>query len=187
MIKTKEDLKIFLHSDSKNFSTQNSGTWKKIKYNIYASPIRENDIIWKYIYNLRHLEYHLNNHGIIHKILKIWFFYRIRKLSHITGFQIPPNTIEKGLTIYHWGPIIINEKVHIGENCILNPMIVIGHKIKGEKAPTIGNNCFIGSGTKIIGDIIIEDNVKIGQNVVINKSIKKGTTIVCQQPRIIEF
>lgn len=42
----------------------------------------------------------------------------------------------------------------------------------------IGNNVFIGSGTKIIGAVKIGDNVTIGQNCVIVKDIEDGQTVV---------
>jgi serine O-acetyltransferase len=47
----------------------------------------------------------------------------------------------------------------------------------GSKAPKLGNNVFIGTGAKIIGDITIADNVAIGANAVVVKSITEpGTT-----------
>lgn len=42
----------------------------------------------------------------------------------------------------------------------------------------IGNNVFIGSGSKIIGAIKIGNNVTIGQNCVIVKDIDDGQTVV---------
>lgn len=108
------------------------------------------------------------------------FWLRIlRKYSHITGFQIPPHTCGKGLTIWHWGPIIINPASKIGDNCTLYPGVLIGHKIPGGGAATIGNNVFIGAGTKIIGPVKIGNNVTIGQNCVITKNIPDNSVVVC--------
>lgn len=42
----------------------------------------------------------------------------------------------------------------------------------------IGNNVFIGSGTKIIGEVKIGNNVTIGQNCVIVKDIADNQTVV---------
>lgn len=64
-------------------------------------------------------------------------------------------------------------------------MVVIGHKNPGEGAPKIGNNVFIGAGSKIIGNIHIGNNVIIGQNVVITNDIPDNTTVVSQKPRIL--
>jgi serine O-acetyltransferase len=106
-----------------------------------------------------------------------WYLHKLRKISRVTGFQIPPNTIGKGLTIWHWGPVIINPAVRIGENCTLNPMVIIGHKVPGEPAPTIGNNVFISGGAKIIGDITIDDNVIIAPNAVVVKDVPSNVVV----------
>ena len=44
--------------------------------------------------------------------------------------------------------------------------------------PVIGDNVFIGSGTKIIGEVKIGNNVTIGQNCVIVKDIADDTVVV---------
>ena len=45
-------------------------------------------------------------------------------------------------------------------------------------AAIIGNNVFIGAGTKIIGPVKIGDNVTIGQNCVITKDIPSNSVVV---------
>ena len=113
-------------------------------------------------------------------------FGRLRRLSYKTGFQIPPNTCGKGLTIWHWGAIVINPKTHIGENCTLYPGVLIGHKTPEEgKSATIGNNVFIAAGTKIIGDVTIGDNVTIGVNTVIVKDVPSNVVIAGNPYKII--
>lgn len=60
------------------------------------------------------------------------------------------------------------------QNCEINICVNIGHNYGGGGAPQIGDNCFIGPGAKIFGDIVIGDNVKIGANAVVNKSFPEG-------------
>ena len=56
-------------------------------------------------------------------------------------------------------------------------MVCIGATNGSEKAPVIGDNCFLGTGAKVIGEITIADNVAIGANAVVCKSIEEpGTT-----------
>lgn len=45
-------------------------------------------------------------------------------------------------------------------------------------AATIGDNVFIGAGTKIIGSVKIGNNVTIGQNCVITKDIPANSVVV---------
>lgn len=170
MIKSKLTLKQYIEKDSLNYrAVIGLHKWRN---QLNANPISDQWYIWKYIKTLRMCEYHINNNGLQHVLLRSWYLHRLRKLSRITGFQIPPNTVGAGLTIWHWGPIIINPKVSIGENCILNPMVVIGHKNKGEGAPRIGNNVFIGGGAKIIGNISVGDNATIAPNAVVVKDVE---------------
>lgn len=178
MIKTKIELKEYLKADSANYKSQVIGL-RTIKNHLLCNPISDQQYIWKYIVALRHVEYHDNVNKGLHKLMKFYWLYRLRKMSYKTGFQIPPNTCDKGLTIWHWGPIIINPATHIGENCTLYPGVLIGHKSAEDgKSATIGNNVFIGAGTKIIGDVHIGDNVTIGQNCVITKDVPKEVIVV---------
>lgn len=175
MKRMKEQLK----ADATNYKSQNTGWLNRLKYNLFSDPISEQKYIWLYIYALRHVEHYKKlSPNIINKILLLWWLKKLRKYSHITGFQIPPNVCEEGLTIYHWGPIIINYATRIGKNCTIYPGVLIGHKKPGGGAATIGDNVFIGAGTKIIGPVKIGDNVIIGQNCVITKDIPKNSVIV---------
>ena len=81
------------------------------------------------------------------------------------------------MTIWHWGTIIINEQTRIGKNVVLNPLVIIGHKNPGEGCPVIGDNCFIGGGARIIGNIHIGNDVTIAPNAVVVKDIPDGMTV----------
>ena len=111
--------------------------------------------------------------------MRLFYLYKLRRISYKTDFQIPPFTCGKGLTIYHWGSIIINSRVRIGDNCTLYPGVLIGWKGPEERGcAQIGKNVFIGSGTKIIGPVKIGNNVIIGQNCVITKDIPDNSVVV---------
>lgn len=49
----------------------------------------------------------------------------------------------------------------------------------------MGNNCVIGAGAMLLGEITIGDNVKIGANCVVDCDIVDNATVVSQKPRII--
>ena len=173
MIRTKDELIQFLTEDSKNYSLlfpSRVGILRALRCHI-CSPINDQTLIWKYIKTLRYTEYWMNHKGFVAKLMSLHYMLKLRKLSRITGFQIPIRTIGKGLTIWHWGTIIINEDAQIGDNCTIRPGVMIGHKIAGEKSPRIGNNVEINSGARIIGDIEIGDNVIIAPNAVVVKNV----------------
>lgn len=181
-IHSRATLKEFLRADSKNYPKQLHllSRWKE---RIATSPISDQYYIWRYIVALRHLEYYKNapQRGL-YLVGHVYWAWRLRRLGYKTGFQIPPNTCGKGLTIWHWGPIIINPRTRIGENCTLYPGVLIGHKTSEEgKSATIGDNVFIGSGTKIIGGVTIGDNVTIGVNTVVTKDVP-GNVVIAGNP-----
>jgi serine O-acetyltransferase len=112
-----------------------------------------------------------------------------RFIEITTGISIPPKAcIGKGLLIYHFGGIVINPEVKIGDNCTLHHGVTIGniHKNinKSGDAPVLGNNVYLGAGAKILGEITIGDNCKIGANAVVITSIPAGATAVGIPARI---
>lgn len=167
-------------ADAVNYKSQYRCWIRKFKCNVFSDPISEQKYIWLYIKALRYVEYYQNTSGgIINRLFMLWWLRKLRKYSHITSFQIPPNVCGKGLTIWHWGSIIINPEAKIGDNCTLYPGVLIGHEKPDGGAATIGDNVFIGAGTKIIGPVKNGNNVIIGQNCIITKDIPDNSVVVC--------
>ena len=170
MIKNKEDYKFYLEADRKarNYS-------KKIIYigNRKEIPLHNFQRL------MRKVEYYNNcKKGIFNKIILLILKYRYKSLSIKYGFSIPINTFGPWLCIAHRGTIVINGASKIGKNCRINIDVNIGTQMgENGKAPTIGDNCFIGPGAKLFGDIKIGDNVAIGANAVVNKDFGDNVTI----------
>ena len=115
--------------------------------------------------------------------------YISEKAKRKTGIEIHPGaTIGKGLFIDHGTGVVIGETTIIGNNVTLFHGVTLGGtgKEKGKRHPTIGNNVFIGSGAKILGNIIVGDNVKIGANAVILKNVPSNVTIVGVPGKIVK-
>ena len=176
---SRRELADCLKEDAESFKSQNCSWMKRFKYNLFSTPISEQKHIWAYIKHMSYVEYYgtLKKKSTIYLLPYLYHLSRLRKESHITGFQIPPGTCGKGLTVYHRGTIIINPKTVIGDFCTLNAGVLIRHKEEGLQAPRIGENVFIGSGANIIGDIRIGDNVVIAPNSVVTKDISDGVII----------
>lgn len=174
MIQTRQDLRNYLITDAEHFHSQTHNFIDRLKWNLFSEPGSDNEYIWKYIKALRYLEYYTNN-GIRWGMM--FYGRKLKRLAYKTGFQIPPNVCGPGLTIYHYGTIIINDKTRIGKNAILYPGVLIGHKVPGKPAPTIGDNVFIGSGAKIIGNVHIGNNVTIAPNAVVVKDVPDNSVV----------
>lgn len=82
----------------------------------------------------------------------------------------PSTKIGAGLQFPHNGPIVINAAAVIGENCIIHPCTLIGGDRK-TGTPIIGNNVFIGHGSKIIGKISIGNDVFIAPGAILTKDV----------------
>ena len=85
-------------------------------------------------------------------------------LSKKTQIQIPARTrIGEGFYIGHLGRVIILPDAIIGKNVNVGTGVTIGMENRGARkgAPTISDDCWIGTNAVIVG------NVKIGSDVLI--------------------
>jgi serine O-acetyltransferase len=130
------------------------------------------DYVWEFQKQLRLFEYYKNCKKGKSAELRCFFIERrFKRLSLKLGFNIPINVFGPGLSIAHYGTITVSRGAKIGANCRIHTSVNIGTQAGyRKKAPTIGNNCYIGPGVKIYGDIILADGIAIGANAVVNKS-----------------
>ena len=115
--------------------------------------------------------------------------YISEKAKRKTGIEIHPGaTIGKRLFIDHGTGVVIGETAIVGNDVTLFHGVTLGGtgKEKGKRHPTIGNNVFIGSGAKVLGNIIIGNNVKIGANAVILTDVPSNVTIVGVPGKIVK-
>lgn len=168
MIQTRTELKKYIAADA----AANGRSTKR------AKPF--GDEIWKFILTLRKLDYYKSQRGIKRLLtLPLRGFYRIRyhRLSLLLNFTIPVDAFGKGLAIVHYGTIVVSRHAKIGENCRIHEGVTIGATNGSERAAQIGNNVFLASGAKIIGDITVANDVAIAANAVVTASITEpGTT-----------
>ncbi|SJZ58956.1 serine O-acetyltransferase [Cetobacterium ceti] len=149
--------------------------------NNYKKILENPEIQYIYIYR----KYNSCKNRIIKKIL--YYFYRI--YSFLFGFQISLECkIGKGLNINHWGSIVINPGVELGENINLHPGITIGQENRGKRkgAPIIGNSVWIGANVVIVGKINIGNNVLISPNTFINFDVPDNSIVIGNPGKIIK-
>lgn len=170
MIRSKEDLHYYLERDRIA-----EGIVERRPKIIGGWP----NTIWKYKIYLRKAEYFRNieKKSIFQKFNEKYNLLRYTQLGMKLGFTIPLNVAEEGLSLPHYGTIIINGNSHIGKNCRIMADVCIGSTSGVNIAAQIGDNVYIGAGAKIIGQINIGDNVCIGANAVVTKNIEDGITV----------
>lgn len=179
MIKSKKDYNYYVEADRiANELPKNPNFLKQIK-----SVLLPN-YVWRFQKVLRKLEYYNNcKRGLIAIIYRFFLTKKYNNLSLKLGFSIPYNVFGPGLSIAHYGTIIINGGAKIGANCRLHACVNIGTKAgSSHKAPSIGDNCYIGPGVKMYGEIYIADGIAIGANSVVNKSFNEPNIAIAGVP-----
>lgn len=177
MIKNKEDLIHYIEQDR----LMNGASKKRsIKESIIEVILPYS--ILTYLRILRYAEYYNNSNSFISVFMKFIYRYRLMVVSRKLGFQISINTCGAGLSLPHFGPIIINSKAKIGENCRIHTCVNIGATNGSKMAPRIGNNVYIGPSAVIFGDITIADNITIGANATVNKTFNESNTTIAGTP-----
>lgn len=172
MISSKEDLNYYLLQD-------------KIALFIPKSRKRPRpfyDEIWKFEIALRKAEYAINCKKS--KLFYPYVLFRkiiLHRLSVKCSFSIPPNVFAEGLSIAHYGTIAVNEQAKIGKNCRIHEDVNIGAS-GDDVAPQFGNNVFIGTGAKIIGDVKIADGIAIGAGSIVVKSFEEPNITIAGNP-----
>ncbi|MEG1851104.1 MAG: serine O-acetyltransferase [Bacilli bacterium] len=131
-------------------------------------------------YRLSHYLY-INNHKFLSRFLCM----RCKKR---TGIEIHPGAIiGENLFIDHGSGVVIGQTCIIGNNVTIYQDVTLGGtgKETGKRHPTICDNVFIGSGAKVLGNIIVGRNSKIGANAVVLKDVPEDSTAVGVPARIV--
>ncbi len=177
MIKSKKDYFYYLEADRIALSKPKGEMLSfSSRIKAYFFP----DYIWMFQKTLRKLEYLKNtNKNLFDKVIYFFVLRKFYKLSYKLGFTIPVNVFGPGLSIAHYGTIIINTRTKVGANCRIHAGVNMGTEAGfADRAPAIGDNVYIGPGAKLFGPITIPDNTAIGANAVVNKSFETERTVL---------
>lgn len=176
IIKSKSDLKEYLECELPLYKTKETLVLRWIKE---LFTIGESAILRRHIILLRKCEYYTNSKKRIRAML---YKLRLSRIQNLYAIHIPLNTCGKGLRIMHVGPILLNSRVRINENCKLhiNTALVAGGT--NDEVPTLGNGVVVGVGAVVLGGVCIADNIAIGANSVVNKSFYEENIAIAGAP-----
>jgi serine O-acetyltransferase len=103
----------------------------------------------------------------------------------VTASDIDPHMkFGSDFMLPHPNGVVIHEDAVIGNNCMVMQQVTIGMTAEG-KAPTIGNDVYIGAGAKILGNVRVGDGVRIGAQAVVLSDVPAHCTVVGIPARII--
>ena len=177
MIRSKQDYLFYLSEDRIALGKRKKGILAEIKQFFFP------DYIWQFQKLMRKFEYYSNcKRDVFSKIYTLLLRIKFRKISLKLGFSIPINTFGPGLSIVHYGTIVVNGNAKIGANCRIHASTNIGASNGSNKAPQIGDNVYLAPGVIIFGDIHIPNNTLISANSTVNKTFTEENTMLAGSP-----
>ncbi len=154
---------------------------------------------------LSHYDYDRNAEKLIKKSISLWekggIFNRWRaiRLYNIIRSKYSCNIwpgIKMGVNVYisHAQNITIGPTAEIGNNCRIYPSCSFASSIVGDEKKNgkrrhakIGDNCIVGGGSILVGDIEIGHNVVIGAGAVVRKDIPSYAILIGNPAKIVGF
>src|SRR5580700_6203639 len=116
------------------------------------------------------------NHGFY--LLARWLSQVARLL---TGIEIHPGAeIGRRVFIDHGLGVVIGETAVVGDDVTLYQGVTLGGtgKEQGKRHPTLMDSVVVGSGAKILGNIIVGRNCRIGAGSVVLRNVPDDSTVV---------
>jgi serine O-acetyltransferase len=124
-------------------------------------------------------------HRIDHWLWQHRFYLLARWLSQVarllTGIEIHPGAeIGRRVFIDHGLGVVIGETAVVGDDVTLYQGVTLGGtgKDEGKRHPTLMDCVVVGSGAKILGNIIVGRNCRIGAGSVVLRNVPDDSTVV---------
>lgn len=179
---SKRQLKEWIQLDREACGYPSKATLKELILGIIAP-----NYILKFERLLREVEYLSNcKTGCFWGGVLLFKRIKLRRLQLRLGITIPINVFGPGLSIAHYGTIVVSQNAKIGKNCRIHVGVNIGASGGKEDAPMIGDNCYIGPGAILFGGITIGDNCSIGANSTVNKSFGDNVVIAGTPAKVLK-
>lgn len=103
---------------------------------------------------------------------------RLKRLNYLLHNSEIPYTAEIGKnSVFAYGGIgvIVHANARIGERCNFGSAVTIGGSHAG--IPIIGDDVYLSTGSKVIGNVRIGDGAVIGANAVVTKDVLPFTVV----------
>lgn len=182
MIKTKEDLKRYLEIEKPLYVPKSLKD--RLVYILMGNVKLDT---YRFVKYLRYEEYHHNQPGIFHKMMRVYYWRKRYRLGLALGTEMWDNTIEEGLHIYHARNTMTNSAAKIGRNCILHGNNIVGNDGLSPKCPVLGNNVRLGYGAMVFGDVTIADDVTVAAGaIVVHSILEPGVTVAGIPAKIVK-
>lgn len=95
------------------------------------------------------------------------------------GVRLPP-TVELGEGSYFSSGglgTVVHRRVRIGRNCVISSSVTIGSRGAEEAVPVIGDDCFIGTGARVLGPVRVGPRSVVGANSVVIHDVPADSVV----------
>ncbi len=111
-------------------------------------------------------------------------------INQLFAARVPVTKAVNPFTTPHgFKGIAISRLAKIGKGCIIFQNVTIGSNTlvdsKNAGFPTVGDNCYIGAGAMVIGNVTVGNNVRIGAGCTVTTDIPDNATVAQNRPMII--
>ncbi|MFC5338945.1 serine O-acetyltransferase [Leucobacter denitrificans] len=172
--------RIFTRADLKRFLSEDLRAHGYSRWGFHLRLVRPQ---LHYQRLLRRTEYWQVQDGIVARVLYVYWRVLLARQSQRLGLSIPPGVFGPGLSVAHYGSIVVNDKARFGANCRLHVNTSIGerHGI----APQGGDDVYVAPGAVLYGDIRIGSGAVIGANAVVRADVPGNVTVAGVPAKVI--
>ncbi|HTU37100.1 MAG TPA: DapH/DapD/GlmU-related protein [Acidimicrobiales bacterium] len=107
--------------------------------------------------------------------------YAVSAISRlITGVEIEPGAQMAGARFLHGQGATIGAGARVGEGTTIFQQVTLGriaHSMDMDGYPTIGQNCYIYAGARILGPITVGDDAKVAANALVTRDVPAGAIV----------
>lgn len=115
------------------------------------------------------------------RIWRYWYRLWFKRICKKTGIGMYCDVkVGKGLVIGHYGRIVVNGDVKMGDDVMLTHNVTIGRDVRGKRkgSPVIGNRVVIRTNSTITGNIRIGNDVLIAPNTFVNFDVPDHSVVI---------
>lgn len=169
--------------------------FKRLRKDIAAAKIndpaaRNKFEIWLTYSGVHALSWHRFANRLYKMHLKLLARMASQMCKFFTGIEIHPAAkIAAGVFIDHGQGVVIGETAEVGAGTVIYQGVTLGGTGKecGKRHPTVGRDCVISAGAKILGAITVGDGAKVGAGAVVLKDVPPKATVVGVPARIVKI
>lgn len=136
------------------------------------------DYMMRFLVLMRKYSYYRHLEGW-KKLLGVYYHLRYKKLSLKLGYTIDPDAFGYGLSLPHYGTIVVGSPAKIGNYAVVHTNVCLSGNGK-----IIGDGLYVATGAKITAKVVLGDNVTLAANSVCTKSFEEGNVLLAGIPAI---